>query len=127
MTRQKQIIGTFGIMVSLALGIESVSAQCPSPPTDHDCECNGDDTKWVCATWDQVGAPELVQDFTVDYDCTGCSDAPKVVIIEGGSSTPVAWEVYSEVISTGVEADLGDVLLADDVSPNNGNFAVTIF
>ena len=55
MSRQTKIVGTFGIVFSLALGIGEASAQCPTPPSGHDCKCNGDDTRWVCADWSLSG------------------------------------------------------------------------
>ena len=83
-------------------------------------------TKRVCATWDQGADPILDTDFTVSYSCQGCSDAPRVEFITGGTDEAIAWEIYSEVISTGAAANLGDVVLADNVVPNEGKFTVSI-
>ncbi len=93
------------------------------------CKTNGDPpdipaTMKVCATWDAGGDPLLGTDFTVDYLCTGCWNAPRVEFIVGGSGSAIAWVLYSEVISTQAPANLGHVLLADDVSPDNGEFDV---
>ncbi|MCZ6655078.1 MAG: hypothetical protein O7D91_18880 [Planctomycetota bacterium] len=90
--------------------------------------CKGNDpvspTKQVCATWDEVGDPELFTDFTVDYDCTGCSDAPRVELKAGGSSTAVAWVLYSEVISSGAAANLGDIALNPTVASDKFELSI---
>ncbi len=122
MSTIERMIGILGFMVVLGTGIENVSGQCPDPPDeDHDCKCNTAETRWVCATFDAPGAPEEDLDFIVTY--TG--DTPRVEFVTPDDG----WEVYSEVLASGVPtgpADLGDVLLASDVSPNNGNFTVKI-
>ena len=123
MSNIQKMIGILGFVVVLGTGIENASAECPTPPTNHDCECNGDDTKWVCAKWDAPVPPVEGLDFAVDYACTDCSDAPEVRF----ATADDGWVLYSEVISSGVAANLGDILLADDVNPDNGTFAVAIY
>ena len=118
MSRLQKMIGILGFVVVLGMGIENASGQCPTPPSGFDCKCNGDDTRWVCADWSQGAAPNEGVDFFVTY--TG--NVPEVKFATADDE----WELYSEVISSGAAADLGDVLLASDVSPNNGNFTVTI-
>ena len=90
-------------------------------------------TKRVCATWDQGADPILDTDFTVSYVCDppeDCSDAPRVEFITGGTGSAIAWVIYSEVLDaqgnpTG-PANLGNVVLADDVDPDSGKFTVAI-
>lgn len=88
-------------------------------------------TRHVCATWDAGGDPTVGTDFTVDYTCTGCADAPRVEFITGGTGAIIIeWVIYSEKLDshgdpTGL-ADLGDVLMADDVVPNDGKFKIKI-
>lgn len=85
------------------------------------CKTSGDSTKQVCVEWSEPGpAPVLNTDFRVDYDCTGCSDAPLVQFRAGSDS----WVVYSEVISTSAPANIGE--LAIDPSSSTEIFEITI-
>lgn len=73
------------------------------------CKSNGDNTKRVCVRWSDPGDPILNVDFTVDYDCPGCEDAPAAVLLEGS----LTWELWSEVIATGTPANIGTVTTTD--------------
>ena len=106
-------------MVTCCLATSSYAQECKTNIAIEDPA-----TKQVCSTWDKVGDPEVGTHFTIDSLCTGCSDAPKVVLIEGGSSTPVAWVLYSEVISSGAAANLGEVLLNPTVASDKFELSI---
>lgn len=127
MTAIKRNLVTLGVFVGI-VGTPLVTALAD--------ECKGNDpvnpTKRVCATWSDPGDPELLEHFTVSYECDpdDCSDAPRVELITGGTTSTIAWVIYSEELDgngapTG-PANLGDVVLADDVSPDSGQFTVAI-
>jgi len=81
------------------------------------CKNNSGNTKRVCLDWSQGSAPVETTDFTVDYNCGGCSDDPAVDLKTGDT----AWVLYSEVISTGAAANIGALTTTD-----SDNYAVKI-
>jgi len=118
MAIRKGIRGMLAISLVLAYGRE-VWASCEDEVTGYTCVCNSDDSKRVCAK-KSGSLPIVPDDIAVNYSCDGCSDAPKVEIKAGDTQ----WELYSEVVSGGAAASLGDVLLAPSGSTNN--FEVSI-
>jgi len=74
------------------------------------CKNNSGSTKHVCVVWDRQAAPIEGTDFQVDYACGGCSDDPAVDLTVGDEH----WVVYSEVISSGVAANIGALTTTDD-------------
>ena len=119
MSNRQKMTWIVGFVCVLSIGIEHASAACPTFPDDFTCKCNGDETKWVCASWDGGGDPEEGIDFSVDYDCEGCSDAPLVTLL----NADLDWELYSEVISSGAAANIGDIVLSNS---GGDDFEVTI-
>ncbi|MCZ6652580.1 MAG: hypothetical protein O7D91_06070 [Planctomycetota bacterium] len=87
MTGIKRNLVTLGVCVGI-VGTPIGSAYAQTCKTNIDVVDPA--TKHVCAAWDAGGAPALGTHFTVDYLCTGCSDAPRVEFIKGGTSTPIA-------------------------------------
>ena len=121
MSMIQKMVGILGFVVVLGTGIQNASAQCPTPPPGHDCKCNGDDTRWVCGDW-AVGTPNEGVDFIVTY--TG--DTPRVEFVTPDD----AWTIFSQALDENGDptgpADLGDLVLTSDVSPNSGIFRVRI-
>lgn len=118
MARKTQIIIVLTIGFVLAAAGKEVWADCVSP-SGYTCVCNSGETKWVCAKWGQGAPPEEPADFTVNYGCDGCADAPNIELREGDGG----WELYSEVKSTSTPANLGSITVP---SSGTGNFGVKI-
>ncbi|MDO8629296.1 MAG: hypothetical protein Q7R41_02285 [Phycisphaerales bacterium] len=73
------------------------------------CGANSGNTKRICVEWGKQTDPVQNVDFSVDYTCQGCSDAPAVELSTGDT----AWVAYSEVISTGAVANIGALTTTD--------------
>jgi len=73
------------------------------------CKSNGAASRRVCFAWGKVSDPVETTDYTVDYNCQGCSDSPAVDLKTGD----LGWVVYSEVISTGAVANIGALTTTD--------------
>ena len=120
MSRLQNMIGILGFVVVLGMGIEIASGQCPAAPTDYDCECNGDETRWFCAKWDGPVPPVEGLDFTVTY--TG--DIPAVVFATGDPG----WVLYSEALDGNGDpkgpADIGAITLDPTVSSDDFELSI---
>lgn len=115
MSRLQKMIGILGFVFALGFGPESAVAECPAYPSGFTCECNDDDTEWICAKWAAPGTPAHNSDFTVAY----VSGAPNVTL----STADLGWELYSEVISSSTPADIGSITLSNSTGDD---FEVTI-
>jgi len=120
MTKGKKLIGILGLALVLTAPGKEVWAVCEQV-SGYACVCNSGETKRVCVKRSS-GVPDIPDDVEVDYGCTDCSDAPLVQFKLADSG----WELYSEVITGSAAANLGAVLLASDVSPDDGTFTVAI-
>ncbi len=91
----------------LTMGITGLSPdRCLA--ADPVCVTNSGSTERVCVEWGKQAPPEE-DDFDVDYSCQGCSDAPDVELKTGDTG----WVMYSEVISSGVAANIGALTTTD--------------
>ncbi len=115
MSTAQRMIGIAGFVFVLGLGVAEASGDCPEYPDGFTCECNDDDTEWVCAKWAAPGAPAHLFDFTVAY----VSGVPNVTL----ATADPGWELYSEVISTGLLGSIGTLALDNSGSDD---FEVTI-
>ncbi|MCH8253024.1 MAG: hypothetical protein IID36_11280 [Planctomycetes bacterium] len=86
----------------VALSVVLVAAppaagQCLGDTTGATCLCvDGTSNPTICAKWTGQGEPDHPDDFTVDFECTGCSTQPDIELSTGGTSAaPLTWTLWS--------------------------------
>ncbi len=108
---------TYHILVPLASGM-LLGTWLPTVYAAETCVKNDPEDKQVCASVPGHTPPNPVLDFIVTYDAN--DDNPDVALIEGNT-----WTVYSEVVSTGVAANIGDIFIHEDADTGD-TFTLTV-
>ncbi len=105
-TLVRQVVGILAVTaLAVTVGHEAMAA-CPTPPTNHDCKCNGDDSAWVCASWGTAGTPQEGFDFVVTFPGGGA--APNVEFRTGDPG----WKIYGEETASPNDLiSIGDITL----------------